>query len=105
MLRTKVVRNMLRNNVQDSRWHRIDISIMSLTTPGVFLGTYSAGPGPTRRKAALLMREDARHGVYDSRADNRFLGLSSGHVWIHRTRSTPRPLGPGNGRRPILDRP
>jgi hypothetical protein len=37
-------------------------------------------------KLALLIREDHCHGgIYDSNDGNKFLGFSSGHVWIHST--------------------
>ena len=85
--------------------HNIDISIESLTTPGHFLGQYSAEGGRGRKQLALLMREDRRHGIYDSRNCNKFLGVSSGHVWIHRTSTAHTPRRAGNGQRPIPDRP
>jgi hypothetical protein len=89
--------------------HHIDISVESLTTPGLFLGQYNGGTvhgrDKQRSKLALLMREDRRHGVYNSKDRNKFLGFSSGHVWIHRTRTAHMPRGAGNGRGPVPDRP
>jgi hypothetical protein len=89
--------------------HHIDISVESLTTPGLFLGQYNGGTvhgrDKQRSKLALLMREDRRHGVYNSKDRNKFLGFSSGHVWIHRTRTAHTPRGAGNGRGPVPPRP
>jgi hypothetical protein len=38
-------------------------------------------------KLALLIREDHCHGIYDSNDGNKFLGFSSGNVWIHSTQA------------------
>jgi hypothetical protein len=76
---------------------------------GLFLGQYNGGTvhgrDKQRSKLALLMREDRRHGVYNSKDRNKFLGFSSGHVWIHRNRTAHTPRGAGNGRGPVPDRP
>jgi hypothetical protein len=90
----------------------ISLSVESLITPGLFLGgQYAAGTvhrrnkKPEINKLALLMREDHRHDVYDCNYGNKFLGFSSGHVWIHRTSTAHTPLGAGNRQLPVPDRP